>query len=377
MIGVDFGERTPTYGAYEPLNVPRVAFAVPADGDVSKSSGKGASGFVKALSGKLEEYAAESKACLLLETAATELVMEDGVITGVVSRNKDGVETTYTAPSVILATGGYGHNEAWLKEYNFTNVATSAPSTATGAGYDFAKAAGAVFNGMDFCTAYGGCVPVTGFDKSLTINTYSFPEAIWVDLDGKRFCDETKADSKVKSDSWTEAKDNIVFSIFPASVKTAENNPFLGVEDGWAKLEELAAEGKYVFKAESVEELAKLAGIDAAALTATISQYNADAAAGKDSVHGRTDALVPVEGTIYAVYTIPYVLITSGGVAINENAQMLREDGSVIAGAYICGELVGMGNVCGHTTIGGIGHGNCVTWGIIAAEQAVANAGIS
>lgn len=103
---------------------------------------KGASGFVKALSGKLEEYAAESKACLLLETAATELVMEDGVITGVVSRNKDGVETTYTAPSVILATGGYGHNEAWLKEYNFTNVATSAPSTATGAGYDFAKAAG-------------------------------------------------------------------------------------------------------------------------------------------------------------------------------------------------------------------------------------------
>lgn len=183
---------------------------------------------------------------------------------------------------------------------------------------------------MDFCTAYGGCVPVTGFDKSLTINTYSFPEAIWVDLDGKRFCDETKADSKVKSDSWTEAKDNIVFSIFPASVKTAENNPFLGVEDGWAKLEELAAEGKYVFKAESVEELAKLAGIDAAALTATISQYNADAAAGKDSVHGRTDALVPVEGTIYAVYTIPYVLITSGGVAINENAQMLREDGSAI-----------------------------------------------
>ena len=44
-------------------------------------------------------------------------------------------------------------------------------------------------------------------------------------------------------------------------------------------------------------------------------------------------------------------------------------------GAYLAGEIVGMGNVCGHTTIGGIGHGNCATWGMIAAENAVANAG--
>ncbi|MEG2119287.1 MAG: FAD-binding protein, partial [Pseudoflavonifractor sp.] len=140
--------------------------------------------------------------------------------------------------------------------------------------------------------------------------------------------------------------------------------------------DELAAEGKYVFKADSIEALATAAGIDPSGLAATVKQYNADLSAGKDSAFGRTDAMVALEGPVYAIYTIPYVLITSGGPAINENAQMLREDGSAIEGAYICGELVGMGNVAGHTTIGGIGHGNCATWGIIAAENAVTNAGV-
>ncbi len=372
VIGVDFGLRTPTYGSYEPLNVPRVHYAVPESGVVEDSSGKGASGFVKALMGKLDEYITAGSACLLLKTEATDIVLDNNVITGVVAKSEDGTEVTYTAPSIIIATGGYGHNEDWLKEYNFTNVATSAPATANGSGYDFARKAGAAFDGMDFCTAYGGCIPVTGFDKSLTINTYTFKDAIWVDLNGERFADETTADSKVKSDSWTQVKDNVVFSVFPASAKTEDNSPLLGGD--WAKLEELAAEGKYVFKADTVEELAALAGIDAAGLTATVEQYNKDCAAGKDSAFGRTAALTTLDGPLYAVYTIPYVLITSGGPRINANAQMVREDGSVIEGAYLAGEIIGMGNVCGHTTIGGIGHGNCATWGIIAAENAVARA---
>ncbi len=372
VIGIDFGKRTPTYGSYEPLNVPRVHYAVPESGVVEDSSGKGASGFVKGLMNKLDEYIAAGNACLLLKTEATDIILENNVITGVTAKDAAGNEVTYTAPSIILATGGYGHNESWLKEYNFTNVATSAPATANGSGYDFARKAGAVFDGMDFCTAYGGCIPVTGFDKSLTINTYTFKDAIWVDLNGKRFTDETTADSKVKSDSWTQVKDNVVFSVFPASAKTADNSPLLGGD--WAKLEELAAEGKYVFKADTVEELAALAGIDAAGLAATVKQYNKDCAAGKDSAFGRTNALTAMEGPLYAVYTIPYVLITSGGPRVNGSAQMLRADGSAIEGAFLAGEIIGMGNVCGHTTIGGIGHGNCATWGIIAAENAVARA---
>lgn len=374
-VGVNFGERSPTYGSYEPLNVNRVHFAVPADGDVSRSSGKGGSGFIMALMNKLEGFIDAGTACLLLETPVTDILIEDGAIVGVVA-SVNGESREFRAPSTVIATGGYGHNEAWLKEFNFTNVATSTPASATGSGYDFARKAGAVFTGMDFCTAYGGAIPVTGFTKSLAANLYTNPGPIWVGLDGERFTDETKADSKVRSDAWTAAKENKVFVVYTEDVINPEMPMITGAQDPAAKLAELVEEGKYVFKADTVAELAAKAGIDADALVKTVETYNADCAAGKDSVFGRENELRAMDkGPYYAIMTIPYVLITSGGPRINADAQMINEAGEVIPGAYLAGEIVGMGNVCGHTTIGGIGHGNCATWGMIAAENAVANAG--
>ena len=375
FVGVNFGERMPTYGSYEPLNVNRVHFAVPENGDVSASSGKGGTGFVSALKAKLDEYIAAGTACLLMETKVTDIVIEDGVITGVVA-DINGVETVVKAPSTIIATGGYGHNEAWLKEFNFTNVATSTPASASGSGYDFARTAGAVFTGMDFCTAYGGAIPVTGFTKSLAANLYTNPGPIWVGLNGERFADETNADSKLRSDAWTAAEENKVFIVYTDKAINPEMPMITGAADANAALAELIEAGEFVFKADTVEELAQKAGINAEALVKTIETYNADCAAGKDSLFGREANLVAMEeGPYYAIMTIPYVLITSGGPQINADAQMVNAAGEVIPGAYLAGEIVGMGNVCGHTTIGGIGHGNCATWGMIAAENAVANAG--
>lgn len=375
FVGVDFGDRMPTYGAYEPLNVNRVHFATPADGDVSRASGKGGSGFIKALMEKLNGYIENGTACLMLNTQVRDIVMEDGKIVGVVA-DINGEETVIKAPSTIIATGGYGHNEEWLKEFNFTNVATSTPASATGSGYDFTRKAGAVFTGMDFCTAYGGCIPATGFTKTIAANLYTNPGPIWVDLNGERFTDETKADSKVRSDAWTNAKENKVFIVYTEDAIDPSAPMITGAQDPAAKLDELIEQGLYAFKADTLEELAEKTGINAENLVKTVNTYNVDCAAGKDSVFGRENELRAMEnGPYYALMTIPYVLITSGGPQINADAQMVNAEGNVIPGAYLAGEIIGMGNVCGHTTIGGIGHGNCVTWGMIAAENAVKNAG--
>lgn len=375
FVGVNFGDRMPTYGSYEPLNVNRVHYAVPENGDVSRSTGDGGTGFISALKAKLDEYIAGGTACLLMQTPVTDIVIENGVITGVIA-NINGEETVIHAPSTIIATGGYGHNEAWLKEFNFTNVATSTPASAGGAGFDFARKAGAVFTGMDFCTAYGGAIPVTGFTKSLAANLYTNPGPIWVGLNGERFTDETRADSKVRSDAWTAAEENKVFIVYNEQAINPDMPMITGATDAAATLAELIEEGEFVYKADTVAELAQKAGINEAALVKTIETYNSDCEAGVDSLFGREANLVAMEeGPYYAIMTIPYVLITSGGPRINADAQMLNADGEVIPGAYLAGEIVGMANVCGHTTIGGIGHGNCATWGMIAAENAVANAG--
>ena len=54
---------------------------------------------------------------------------------------------------------------------------------------------------------------------------------------------------------------------------------------------------------------------------------------------------------------------------------MLNSDGLVIEGVYMAGEIVGMANVGGRNSIGGMGHGNCLVWGKKAAEVIAAKLG--
>jgi uncharacterized protein with FMN-binding domain/succinate dehydrogenase/fumarate reductase flavoprotein subunit len=369
VIGVDFGaEHRLDTGSYEPMYPDRVTYAL------AMSPAGGAQGFLQALTPKLEECIAEGKAQLLLNTLVTDVIVEEGNIAGVMIGDKE-----VRADSTIIATGGYGYSEDWLLEYNFDQVASANPPTAIGSGYNFARKVGAVFDKMDFCACYAGCVPVSGFQASISCNT-GYPGAIIVNNAGERILNEKTADTKAKSDAYKAAESNTVYVIVSEKMFTDEKNlfnPAIGAApfDSKAKLEELLAEGKYVFKADTIEELAALIGT--AKLAETVEKYNADCAAGKDSVFGRTDELVPFEeGPFYAVYTIPYVLMTSGGPRINGQAQLVREDGSVVGGAYLAGEIIGSANIAGKTTIGGIGHGMCTTWGIIAAENAVSNAKI-
>ena len=100
---------------------------------------------------------------LCLDTMVDDIVLDDkGDVCGV----KVG-DQVINAPSVVIATGGYGYSEKWLKEYNFTNITSNDPVTAIGSGLDFAHTAGAAFDNMDYCSCYGGSVPVSGFLPAL------------------------------------------------------------------------------------------------------------------------------------------------------------------------------------------------------------------
>lgn len=373
-VGVDFGERTPTTGGYIALNVPRVHYAVPENGDVSMSSGKGGSGYVKALIAKLQEGVEAGNVCVMLDTRVTEVLFDGSEVTGVKATNAFG-ERTYEAPSVILATGGYGGSEEWLKEYNFTNVMTTCPDTATGDGYNFARALGAGFSGMDWVSAYAGGVYTGSFHKTLSANLYTCLQPIWVTLEGNRFVNEPVANSTEKSDGWHAATDNIVYVLFNKAMLSNPADILYGVEDLQAAWDEQLAQGENVFEAATIAELAQKAGIDEAGLTATVEAYNAACAGTAQDAFGRTENMIALEeGPFYAVKTIPYVMMTSGGPTMNEKAEIIREDGSVITGLYQCGEMVGSANIAGHSSVGGMAHGNCVTWGRIAAENAVERA---
>lgn len=368
-MGTDFGDRKPYFGVYQPLNVER------------NYSGKGgAAAFITALKGELDQYLGKN-AHLALNTKVTSLVTdEEGKVIGVVATQEDGSETKFLAPATVVCTGGYGGSEELLLEHNFGNVLSTSPKFVTGDGYRWLTALNAAFTNMDFCTSYAGGIRTHAddFHNFSYFNTSN--GALWVDKNGLRMADETGADSKVKSDSWSQAPENLVYTVFSKDMlipeaKVFSSGPWGSIPEEFDSFVSSLVEKKVGFVADSIEELAEQAGLPKEAFVATITAYNEGCETGQDPF-GRTKQLVKMDqGPFYAVQTVPYVMITSGGPMMTADCEVVNQDGLVIEGVYIAGELVGMANVGGLNTIGGMGHSNCLIWGKKAAEVIAAKLG--
>ena len=363
-IGVDFGSRTLVAGAYAAFDTMRVTLA----GDNSGLGG--ALNYLNPLTDRLNKAIEEGSVQLMLNSTVTELVVKDGKCTGV----KVG-EVEYSAPTTLLATGGYCHNEELLKMAGFDNIVSQAPKTSNGSGFYLAQAVGGVFDNMDkLATYYGGGLMTDGFEMTYGANT-SYPGRIYVDLNGNRVGDETINDVHL----WMNAPEDKLYLLISGNMidkdtvllKYGISTRTPLANNGWDMMDELAAEENCVYKADTIEELAEKMGAEN--LVATVEKYNADVAAGKDTQFGRAaDTMVALEeGPFYAVETVPYAYTGStGGVRVDGNGQLLTEDGVSIEGLYLAGEILGPTCISGNVIFGGINHAMAATWGLNAAENA-------
>lgn len=368
-LGVDFGDRSLVGGAYTAMQTLRVTRAL---GSYSMGA---ANAYLDPLNERLEQAIADGKAQIMYNTKVTELLVEGDKCVGVKAGDLE-----FRAPSVVLATGGYSYNEDLLKMAGFENVISCAPSTSNGSGFLLAQAVGGVFDNMDeIVNYYGGGIPTNGFDMYYQVNN-SYPGMIYVNAQGDRVGAEESATSAM----WYGQEESKLYAVISGNMIDEEQsfikhpmmNSAVLENNGWDKLEELAAEGNCVYKADTLEELAEMIGAEN--LTATVEAYNKDVAAGEDTAFGRSaESMVAFEeGPYYAVVTVPYVWSgTSGGVRANEDGYLQREDGTVITGLSLAGEILGPSNILGKINFGGINHSMCATWGIIAAENAAALAG--
>ena len=368
-IGVDFGDRSLVGGAYTAMPTLRVTRAL---GSYSMGA---AQEYMNKLFGRIEQYIAEGKVQILYNTKVTKILVENNECYGVMAGEKE-----FLARSVVLATGGYCYNEELLKKAGFENVISQAPTTSNGSGHLMALELGGVLDNADeFVNYYGGGIPTNGFAMEYQIkNTY--PGVVLVNTAGDRVVAEEAAGIA----DWKNAAENKLFAVISTNMKNTEAaflshgmaNKHPLSNNGWDTLEELAAAGNCVYKADTIEELAKLIGAEN--LPATIAAYNADVATGVDTAFGRkAENLIPVEaGPFYAVLTVPYVWSgVSGGIRANGEGYLWLEDGSVVEGLSLAGEILGPSNILGKINFGGINHSMCATWGMIAAEKAAERAG--
>jgi len=107
-----------------------------------------------------------------------------------------------------------------------------------------------------------------------------------------------------------------------------------------AALLDAAVDGTEVVKADTIEELAALMGVDADTLVKSVETYNTACATGNDTEFGKVASnLTAIDAAPY--YAVRIYVCTGGtiaGVKTNLDFQVLREDGSVINGLYAGGE---------------------------------------
>jgi len=136
----------------------------------------------------------------------------------------------------------------------------------------------------------------------------------------------------------------------------------------------LKQEGGTVHEAATIAELAGKIGVPAAALEATIAEFNAAVSAGKAAsmpVPRLAKRYPPSAITQAPFYGVPIccgITFTMGGIAIDTVGRVLKADRTPIAGLFAAGSTTGGldgGPNCGY--VGGLIKG--IVFGILAAEH--------
>ncbi|MBQ5952186.1 MAG: FMN-binding protein [Lachnospiraceae bacterium] len=139
-----------------------------------------------------------------------------------------------------------------------------------------------------------------------------------------------------------------------------------------------AVEEGLAWKADTLEELALLTGMDPAVLTENVKRYNAFCAQEKDDDFGKEARyLCPVpEGPYYAIKAMPVMYGSGGGYDIDTKMRVLRKDGKTpIRGLYAIGQDsfgVILSNEKNYIGLGGVNQGWLIASAMAAAKETVA-----
>lgn len=130
----------------------------------------------------------------------------------------------------------------------------------------------------------------------------------------------------------------------------------------------------YIRSAETLEELAAKMEVPQEAFLATVKRYNELARKGVDEDYGKRAAcLTTIEKpTFYAAPLGTALLVTLGGLQINEQLQVLDEEKNVIPGLYAAGNASGCYYANDYSVnLPGNSHGRAFTFGYLAGKSVV------
>lgn len=262
---------------------------------------------------------------ILTETKATELVTDDkGDVIGVVAENVEGKLIVH-AKKVIIATGGFAKSEELMKEFLPQFVEdmdiSAAGAGSTGDGIIMAENLGAALYEDPWIIGLGMTARIPGL-SALEWDTTK----VYVNEKGERFMNENSHYALVTN---KVAMNEQVWMVLDSSDANAE-----AIKTLEAKLpsDEIAV-------GNTIAELSAAMQLPGDTLVTTMNTFNAGVVSGKDAFEKEAATLVSVsKGPFYAVKNYPRTMGTFGGVKVDENYRVVKEDGSIINNLYAGGE---------------------------------------
>jgi len=321
-------------------------------------------------------------------TQAVQLITENKHVVGVMARNiRSQEQRDLRADSVILATGGFQSNldmvrEFWPAELKFPKrILTGSGTNSVGHGHKLAQSVGGELARMEYQWNYFTGIPdprYPGTDRGLSAaNMYG----IIVNPKGRRFANLLNWAKEVMPPLLKQDRATLWFVFDEASkpkfvVSGSDWADFNHVEDVIFQNTDLMQ------SADTVDALARQAGLPPQALVATIERYNRLVANGEDTDFGRftksdiklRDMSPKIEKPpFYAMQAYPLTRKSMGGVAIDLACRVLDKQKRTIPGLYAVGELTGLAGINGKAALEGTFLGPCIVTGRVAARAIIAS----
>lgn len=286
------------------------------------------------------------------------IVNEHNHVIGVIVNRGQHVERV-KAKKVILASNGFAGNEEMIRQYipEMENALYLGGEGNTGEGIVWGMALGADTAYMDAYQAHGSVAT----PHNILISYAMVAEGgIQVNQRGERFGTELQGYSERALEVLAQPE-GLAWDIYPAHLHE------LGMKfEEYRHANELGA----IKTADTIEELANLFNLPVETLRATLEAYNA-AADGKQTDQLGREICKRIDAPYYGVKVTGALFHTQGGLKVDQNARVIKPDGTPIRNLYAGGGVAA--GVSGHGAAGYLSGNGLLTalcYGLLAGRDA-------
>ena len=318
------------------------------------------------------DYAVKHGAKVVFDTKAGHLLWDNvkKAVVGVSVIQDGKIRRIKSRKGVLIATGGFARNKELLAKYSPKSqnaVAISGAGT-TGDGMLMAQEYGAdVLDVAYVKPTYGFTLnPKHVSDKSSVF----YAGAIIVNRDAKRFIRENDS-YKTIGEAALSQKNGESFMVFDENIrvqalpKDPREKRFMGTR----------GKTDFGFVGNTIEEVAKNAGLDPKTLAQTIADYNkhvpdASDPMGRNTLAGNYGKPIAIEKPPFVIIPATACLLsTYCGLRVDPELHVIDVFGKPIKGVFAAGEVCG--GFHGESSMSGTGFGKAFSLGRLAADEMV------